>query len=555
MVREGTVVAERKRTLGAYYSPEPYARLLVRWALAGKAGAVLDPSYGGCAVLRVALDELALLGAERPTTMIYGADIDGDTAPWAAHLMSRGVPDHHLRSADFLTLEPDVELPCVAAVVGNPPYVRHHWLTPEMAKRAAAAAARAGVHLSGRASLWAYFVVHAARFVETGGRMALLLPGAVLQADYATAVIRHLESAFGDVLLVRLRQRIFADAEEETIVVLASNAGSASAGCRVTEADGIQALQHLLTSTPVLSAVGRPAIDGVADWKLGAVDRRCLDLLQQILVDRRVSRLGDVAHVGIGTVTGANGFFVCTEREAAAMGVTAWTRLVVTRSAWLTGPELTARQLQQNARGAATRLMVLPSDLRIDRRTRLGQRIVHGEAAGVMNRHHCRRDPWWSLPSAPAPDAFLGYMGGAHRGLVMNRAAAASTNTIHQLRWKRQVAVSEARTMAVTSWSSLTRLCAELFGRHYGGGVLKLEIAAARRLPILAGEILAQPDWLICRTGGDQARNYADRMLLRSLDLTAGDLLLFRRSADALAAHRTAVPVAPPELEKRVLEA
>src|SRR5687768_16846971 len=49
----GRAVSDHKRSLGAYYSPEPYARVLVRWALAGRQQSVLDPSYGGCAVLRV----------------------------------------------------------------------------------------------------------------------------------------------------------------------------------------------------------------------------------------------------------------------------------------------------------------------------------------------------------------------------------------------------------------------------------------------------------------------------------------------------------------------
>ena len=45
--------------------------------------------------------------------------------------------------------------------------------------------------------------------------MALLLPGAVTQVDYASAVLRYVEERFDDVLLVRVRERIFDQAHEE----------------------------------------------------------------------------------------------------------------------------------------------------------------------------------------------------------------------------------------------------------------------------------------------------------------------------------------------------
>ena len=149
---------------------------------------------------------------------------------------------------DFLGLRAGQDLSTAGAVVGNPPYVRHHRLTAAAKATAAAAAAAAGVRLSGRASLWAYFVIHAAGYVELGGRMALLLPGAVTHADYAAAVIEHLESRFDDVVLVRVSERIFTDAEEETVVLLA--AGAREAGHRVTarfhEVDDLAGLERLL---------------------------------------------------------------------------------------------------------------------------------------------------------------------------------------------------------------------------------------------------------------------------------------------------------------------
>lgn len=97
----------------------------------------------------------------------------------------------------------------------------------------------------------------------------------------------------------------------------------------------------------------------------------------------------------------------------------------------------------------------------------------------------------------------------------------------------------EARAVAVSSWSSLTQLCVEMFGRHYGGGILKLEISAAKRLPVIDGGSVKRADWMNSRTSGADARAYADTHLFgKSFGLSSRDLALLQRNAVALASHR-----------------
>jgi adenine-specific DNA-methyltransferase len=502
---------------------------------------VLDPSYGGCAVLRVALEELAALGATRPTALVYGADIDAATAQWAGHLVSQGVPRHHLQPVDFLSLTPDVDLPLVSAVAGNPPYVRHHRLSGEAQAQAVKAAEAAGLRLSGRSSLWAYFVVHAARFVEPGGRMAFLLPGAVVQADYAGAVLEHLERRFDDVLLVRVRERIFDDAEEETVVLLASGRGAAGQARprRFRDVDDLAELEHLLEAGVPDAAQDTVSLDGVASWKDAAVSAACRAVLERVLGHESVTTLGAVARVGLGTVTGANAVFVLTEDETDRLGVRRYTRPVVGRSAWLEGPVVTAASLRHAGAGRPGRLLSLPPDYPLDRRTRLGRHLRAAEADGVDARRHCQRDPWWALGDVTIPDAFLPYTVARPRGLALNAARAASTNTVHQVTWRGQPAEQEQRSWVLSSWSSLGRLCAELYGRHYGGGVLKLELAAAQRLPLVAGLAISDAEWTTCRHDRVRAEQTADRVLLTSkLVRTRGDLQVLDETAARLAAER-----------------
>lgn len=528
--------------------------MLVQWATEHGRHSLMDPSYGGCAVLREAVEHLGSLVSDAPAR-VYGADVDTDTASWAAHLISLGVPPKNLVSSDFLSLRPDRELPRVDAVVGNPPYVRHQALSAKSRTAARLSAEAAGIRLGGRASLWAYFVVHASQFVAPGGRMALLLPGAVFQAEYATAVVQHLCASFGSIELVRIRERLFADAEEETVVLLADEAGGAwrsqESGPTVTTVDDLDALKaHLLAISRIPVAAGRkalqprpflpsrPGLSAVQPWKLQALPSGCIELFTEILAHASVTTLDQVATVRLGTVTGANEFFVLTDAEAHDLRVFEHTIGAVTRSAELRNPTL-------DTPWPGKRLLVLPRDMHVDGRTRLGRRITAGVRAGYPLRHHCQRAPWWALPNPGVPEAFLGCMGGDARGLVLNDAGVASTNAVHQVRWT-DLAAPEHRSLgAWSTWSSLGRLAAELYGRHYGGGVLKLEIGDARRLPYvmaasLEPELVAQAAQSLQLVKDGQAIvDRADHSILRLLlGLSRRDVELLRTGAANLARLR-----------------
>jgi len=521
-----------RRTLGAYYSPEPYARALLRWALNGTSKKVMDPSFGGCAFLRVALDELVQLGVEAPELLIHGTDIDGDTAQWASHLISAGVPESNLLAKDFLTLSPGTDLPLVGAVVGNPPYVRHHRLTPDAIASASGAMERAGVTLNGRANLWAYFVVHATNFVEHGGRMALLLPGSVLHAEYAQPVLKYLAERFGEVLMVRIGERVFEDAQEETVVLLASRAGEPSDKIRTMECAGLKELEEILKekSATFLSS------ELEADWKLSILDSAGRELFDSLL-DRSSSlkALGEIAEIKIGTVTGANEFFVTTPHDMHLLAVDEHSIDIVPRSAWLTSSTFSPEQLQlKSAAGLKTKLLALPADLSISNFPELSERIRDAEKRGVHLRAKCNRDPWWALGAIPIPDAFLPYMGAHHRGLVANSSRSASTNAIHQVTWRLGTPEDSKCAAVTSSWSSITALSAELFGRSYGGGVLKIEPSAAKRLLVLA-----TTSNIFSAVKGRSARETADLAMADALALSPREQEVIGRNLRKLSARRS----------------
>lgn len=533
-------VSNRRRSLGAYYTPEPIADAVSSWAITDPEFAVLDPSFGGCSFLRSAVTRLSELGAVRPGSQVFGIDVDPATSPYVDALAPLGVPNQNLKYEDFFAVTPDCFPKRFDAVVGNPPYIRHHRLDSETLERARACAEAENISLDGRSDAWAYFVAHSLSFLKQGGRLALLLPGSVLHADYARPLREELSTRFRNVELIQLRERLF-DARESTTVLLADGfrKGTSSVGLRrVRAASELSALlrDHEWAEPSLRNSLG-------ANAALLSSDAR--QLLNNLMASTRVIRLGALTDIGIGVVTGANAFFVRREDEVLTFrskGVT--TVPVLPSSRHLKGATWRKPDQQELATaGARVHLLEFPTRLPTD--GWLADLIEDAEEEGLSNRSHCRkRDPWYVLDDLDAPHAFLGYMAGIPRGLVLNHARATCTNSVHRIRFASGAWESRYSVVA-SSWSNLWRLALEIRGRPYGGGVLKIEPSAAKVLPVVsniprARALLSDIDR--AARAGDlmRARSIADDAVLRGeLGLSRQDVAVLRAAADELQNART----------------
>jgi adenine-specific DNA-methyltransferase len=532
----------RRHALGAWNTPYDLAEILVRWALSDAAGAVLDPSFGGCSFLRAALVELRNRGCVDAVDHVYGVDIDESaTLPWAAELHDQGVPIDNLIIRDFLTMRPaDWPAAPFAAVVGNPPFVRHHWQTEVTRNRASAAASFARTRLSGRASTWAYFVVHAAEFVALGGRLAFVLPAAALHADYADETFRHLATKFGRVRLVRIHETIFPDADEEAVVLVAERRGGTTESVEIIPDCPVAALSDTLAGSPPRH-VESDGGAGAAHWKLAGLSRRDRELVNRLLASPVIVPLGEVATIRIGVVTGANGFFVRRADDPLLARSAVRAVPIVSRGKWLRSPIWRTEDFDSLAPGARTRLLTLSTT---SRRSRVVRAVLEEQhLIGVDQRSHCtRRDPWYVLPDTMSPDAFLPYMSAVAPHLIDNAADATCTNAVHRV-WWRPDGLSDPRAALPSAWSTLFAVGCEVFGRGYGGGVLKLEPTSAAALPLVetpAGEILlSELDGLVRQRRGHAARIRADEAVLgKVLGLTAAEQERLRAIEAALRAQR-----------------
>lgn len=535
--------SNRRRSLGTYYTIQPIADAVASWAITDAGLAVLDPSFGGCSFLRSAVKRLLELGATRPGLRVFGIDIDTAASPYGNALTTLGVPRKNLKYQDFFRVGPAAFPNRFDAIVGNPPYIRHHRLTREILESARRRACAVDIPLDGRSDAWAYFVAHSLSFLRKGARLAFLLPGAALHSDYSKPLLQALSDRFRRLELIQLQERIF-DARESTTVLLADGFREGSSSIRVRR---VRSTDELVTLLAQHDWSGSASLSGQTA-NAAFSDAEALRLMENLTASSRVHRLSASAEIRIGVVTGANSFFLRRDEEVKELrseGVT--TVPVVPSSRHLEGATW-RKPDQRNLTngGARTHLLAFPEELHPD--SRLIDVIAEAELEGLSERSHCRkRDPWYVLDDFDAPHAFLKYMAGSPSGLVLNHARATCTNSIHRVQFSKG-AWSTRYSVVASSWSSLWRLAIEVRGRPYGGGVLKIEPSAAKNLPILrdvpqARGAVEAIDKAARRGDLKTARQRADETVLeQGLGLSRQQVSILSAAADELEKARSTQP-------------
>lgn len=455
---------DQQKARGAFYTPPELTCFLAHWAIRSVDDRVLEPSCGDGAFLGSIGERFAELGADALLDRLVGIEREADEAEKARDLAEGA----RILTADFFDVDPS-SLPAVDAVIGNPPYIRYHGFFGEDRRKGLARARGQGVELTRLASSWAHFVVHSIGFLGPEGRLALVLPAELLHADYSQPVRDLLMTRFGSVVIVAFDRMVFRDAQVDAVLLLASN--DDRRGLRVIRLPD----ERSLVTMDLGAYASRASSSPPARWS-GSVDFEAGTIYEDALVSGVSEPLGSIASVDIGYVTGANDFFVLSREEAAARMLPASVLTPTIRRpadvpGLVAGRDHTSQLLDLAGKPEPTNKHLLAY-------------LAEGEAAGIAGHYKCRvRRPWYAVPiPRHKPQAFLPYMNHHGPRLIVNDAGAWSSNLLHGVTLR--PSAPPPRTLAVAMCSSLTLLSAEIEGRAYGGGVLKLETKEAERLQV-----------------------------------------------------------------------
>lgn len=461
--------AQRKRS-GSFYTPKQVVQSLVRWAVRSPTDVMLDPACGDGRFL---------------TAHPRSAGVEQD--PVAAAIAESNAPGRLAHRGDFFSWAAGTRrrFECAA---GNPPFIRYQRFTGEVRRAAIELCERHGAKFNRLSSSWAPFLAATATLLKPGGRMAFVVPAEIGHAPYAKPLLEYLADHFDIVHVVAVRRKLFPHLSEDCWLLYCEGFGGRTRFFRFSALDEFD-----------FAPVPPPAFQLVSfnQWHLWNRRLRpflmpalARDLYQALASGPDATRLGDVARVGIGYVTGANDFFHMRPSDARRLRVPdRFLQPAVRNGRALAGRAITNSTIAAWRRRDEPMLLLcisthddLPSPVQRYLDSPAGQR------ARVAYKCRTRR-PWWVVPDVSVPDAFLSYMTDSGAALVANRAGCVGTNSVHVVNLTGSMSISKLQRC----WGEqFTTLSCEVEGHPLGGGLLKLE-------PTEAGRVLLSCDGFTTR--------------------------------------------------------
>lgn len=452
---------DRQKLSGAYFTPEPIAEALACWAIRGERDRLLDPSCGDGRFIAAHRNSV---GIEQDS---YSAQRAIARAPWAL-----------VHEGDFFQWAGATKerFECCA---GNPPFIRYQHFSGAVRKRAQELCASVGAKFSGLSSSWAPFLVATASLLKPGGRMAFVVPAEIGHAPYAAPLLEYLVEHFSVVHVIAVREKLFPLLSEDCWLLYTEGFGGRTAEIRFS------AMERFEWNTRPPSKFERVGVD---DWRSRWNRRLRPFILSPGVREAYASasagadsaRLGAFAKVGIGYVSGANGFFHLRPSDAEYWQIPRQFLRPSVRNGRSLPPRKITGSTVQSWTKADQQMLLLHIERGDELPASVKKYLDSDSGKAAREAYKCRsRALWYAVPDVQVPDFFLTYMSGLSPQLVKNDAGVTCTNTVHRVR----ITDPQLARKLLPSWNTpFVQLSCELEGHPLGGGMLKLEPSEASRI-------------------------------------------------------------------------
>jgi len=477
---------DSKKLRGGYYTPQPIAEFICRWAITKPTQKVLEPSCGDGNFIEAAIKRFLQLGV--PKNKLFGLLKGIELVAREAEESKRRAASYGLNSttiinSDFFSYISNANGDGhYDVVIGNPPFIRYQNFPEEHRKKAFEMMEEIGLTPNKLTNIWVPFLVLSANSLNKNGKLGMVIPAELFQVKYAAQTRIFLAKFFSRITIVTFTKLVFQNIQQEVVLLLCEKDVSDNPGIRVVELSSLEELEKLNISTIQKSAV-KSLEHNSEKWTKYFLEEYEIHLLRKIKTDPRIKLASDIMDVDVGLVTGRNEFFMINEDTAAMWKIKPYTQKVVGKSNHFKGIIFKEDDFDSNAEASFDGYLFLPpaKDFE-DLPKACKDYIKYGEEQNFHTGYKCRiRKRWYITPSLWTPDAFVLRQVGDYPKVIINKTDACSTDTIHRVRFKRKI---EPELLALSFLNSLTFAFSEITGRSYGGGVLTFEPTEIEELPL-----------------------------------------------------------------------
>jgi adenine-specific DNA-methyltransferase len=461
------VSSSHRKRYGQFFTPQPIADLLCRWAAQIQPRTMLDPA-AGTGVLARTFHKVA------SDCCISAIEVD----PLAADALTI-VADRSWKSevicGDFLTW---ASQDMFDAIVANPPYLRHHdicypaqlWRKIEQ---------NCGVKLSRLTNVYVLFILEMCRRLNPGGRAAIIVPGEWLNANFGTPLKEFLLQGawLRQLVYFSHAETLFADALTTACLLLIQRPHTVEGGHRLRTL-------FVASSTSVADLVrmvldGTTAADGVVERHFTSEELLAHSKWNGVLENGTPMPLPgfvclrSLATTSRGIATGANGFFHLSKADAESKGLDEQhLKPCIGRARDVSGYVFQdtdfARLIHEDAN---TQLFCAEGELSPAERSYMAE----GERAGLPDRYLLsQRLPWYTMERRDPAPIWAAVFGRTELRFVFNETGILNLTTFHAI-YPRQRDRMFAMALTACLNSPVVQERARLQHRVYGGGLLKFE--------------------------------------------------------------------------------
>ncbi len=516
--------ADARKLRGGFYTPSGLADYLTRWGVRDDTRRILEPSCGDGNFIVSLLNQLNAHPTlpEHPPQIVavelVGSEIE--RAQTRANELGHARAEIEWVNKDFFEAYTELaQTNKFDLVIGNPPFIRFQHFNDDSRERAFDHLRAIGYKPSKLDNVWVAFVQLSIELLRPRGRLAMVVPGELLQVKYASQLRHQLSVKFDHVILVGFRKLVFPEIQQEIFLLLADGkkkAATSQSNIHTLEFDDGEELLAVNSLTDAVAHLPAKHSRNGMKWTALFLDERSFSALDDAEKAKGLKKLGDLASVDIGIVTGRNSFFILTTELKDKLQANNLTIPIIGRTSALKSTSFNSEDFSQYSTIYPSYLLDLNKIDESSFSERVESYLKSGQKDEVHEGYKCRiRDRWFDVPSIYTPDLFLFRQIHRYPLLVVNKARAASTDTIHRVRLKQGI---NADLLASTAFNSLTLAWAEVCGRSYGGGVLELEPREAEELPIPYQVVdidTEKVDTLLRKGHPYEALDYVDRVLLK----------------------------------------
>ena len=453
---------ERRRDLGATYTPELTVNAMIAWAARepSKPARIVDPGAGSGRFLLAAAERI-------PHAQLIGVDVDPlATLLLRANATVRGFADRlSVKLIDFrkLTL-PRITKPTL--FVGNPPYVRHHQISAAWKEWLTVTARSFGFKASSLAGLHIHFFLKTRELSRAGDYGVYITAAEWLDVNYGSLLRKMLADGLGgrSLYLIDPKAQAFADAFT-TSAITCFGIGNRPEQFTIRTVESVAELAPLRGGQSIR-------------WEEIAASSKWSKFAKPIAAKPPgMIELGELFRVHRGTVTGNNGVWIENEKS---VGIPVrYLRPSITRAR-----ELLSAGKELRSTSALKCVIDLPTDL--DELEASERQVVtkflrwakeQGVADGYVARH---RKAWWAVQFREPAPILCTYMARRAPAFVRNTAGAYHLNIAHGLYPRTSLPEASLRLVA----DYLRDHVDPTSGRTYAGGLVKFEPKELERIAI-----------------------------------------------------------------------